>query len=207
MNVKLSPGEKIKILNSEDVFQIMQRILMRENKIGRKKEHFWVIGLATSNKVEYIELVALGNLNRVFIKPMEIYSWALQKKSAKIILVHNHPSGDIKPSEADKDITDHLIQVGNFLHIPVIDHLIISEKSYYSYLDSGLLEKLSESKKYVLRYQEEARIKKEAQVTGEKKGAINKAKEMAKKMKKQGETIKKIIQYTGLTEKEIKSLK
>lgn len=207
MNVKLSTAEKIKILNSEDVFLIMQRILMRENKIGRKKEHFWVIGLATNNKVEYIELVGLGSLNAVVIKPMEVYSWALQKKSAKIILIHNHPSGEIKPSEADKDITDHLLQVGKFLHVPVIDHLIISEKSYYSYLDSGLLEKISESKKYVLRYQEEARIKQEAATIGKEQGKKEQAKTMAKKMKKQGETIKKIIQYTGLTEKEIKSLK
>jgi DNA repair protein RadC len=166
-----------------------------------------VIGLATNNKVEYIELVALGSLNSVHIKPMEVYSWALQKKAAKIILVHNHPSGELTPSAPDKDLTDHLLQVGKFIHIPVVDHLIISEKSYYSYLDSGLLEKISESKKYVLRYQEEARIKKEAEEAGKKKWELNKARDIAKKMKKQGETIKKIIQYTGLTEKEIKSLK
>ena len=65
-------------------------------------------------------------------------------------MVHNHPGGTMEPSLEDQDITDRMYQVGLFLDLPVIDHLIIDEEKYYSFVDSGLLRKMSKSKKYVL---------------------------------------------------------
>lgn len=203
MKVTLSKSEKIKILNSDDIYSVMQRILMRENKIDRNKEHFWIIGLAQNNKILYIELISLGTIKATLIEPMEIFSIALQKRTVKIILVHNHPSKDIAPSAADTDITDRLIQIGNFLNVPVIDHLIISEKTYYSFADTGLMTLLSESKKYVLRYKEEERIKKEAEETGKGK----RSKEIAQTMKNKGVKNGVISDFTGLSLDEIKKLK
>lgn len=170
MNVRISQAEKVKIMNSVDLYAVMQKILLRDRKIDRGKEHFWVIGLANNNRILYIELVGLGTVNAVLVDPMDIFSIALQKRTVKVVLVHNHPSGELRPSREDKDITDRMLQVGYFLGIPVIEHLVISEEGYYSFVDSGLLEELSFSKKYVLAYKEQEKLKAEAQALGEKLG-------------------------------------
>lgn len=98
MNVKLSTEQKIKVLNCEDLVRIMQQILMRENKIGRNKEHFWIVCLANNNRILMIELISLGTVNSTLVEPMEVFSFALQKRAVQIILVHNHPSGETEPS-------------------------------------------------------------------------------------------------------------
>eukprot|EP01090_Pellita_catalonica_P019836 TRINITY_DN6863_c0_g1_i1.p1 TRINITY_DN6863_c0_g1~~TRINITY_DN6863_c0_g1_i1.p1 ORF type:complete len:130 (-),score=5.73 TRINITY_DN6863_c0_g1_i1:2-391(-) len=112
MDIKLTEQEKIKILNSDDIYGIMQKILLRESKIDQNREHFWVIGLANNNRILFIELISLGTINATLVEPMEVFSLALQKRAVKIILCHNHPSGELTPSENDKNLTDRLIQVG-----------------------------------------------------------------------------------------------
>jgi DNA repair protein RadC len=203
MNVKLTPAQKVKLLNSDDMYAVMQRVLLRENKIGRNKEHFWIIGLAQNNRILYIELISLGTITHTLVEPMEVFSIALQKRTVKIILVHNHPSGELLPSEPDKDITDRLIQVGEFLKIPVIDHLIISEQSYYSFKESGLLAYLSQSKKYVLPYRELQRVKKETFEMGEKAGM----QKVARALKQKGVDTTIITAVTGLSEEEVKKIR
>jgi DNA repair protein RadC len=134
MKIPVKTNQKIK--SSKDIFSIMQRILLRENKHRRKQEYFWTIGLTTSNRVEYIELVALGKLNTVSVEPTEIFSWALQKHCKKIIIVHNHPSGETNPSEEDKKLTSYLADAALFLKLRLEDHLIITEKKYFSFADN-----------------------------------------------------------------------
>jgi DNA repair protein RadC len=207
MQVKLTEIEKIKLLNSEDIYHVMQRVLMRENKIERNKEHFWIIGLATNNRILYIELISLGTINTTIVEPMEVFSIALQKRTVKIILVHNHPSGSMQPSEADKDITDKLIQVGLFLNIPVIDHLIINEKTYYSFDDSGLLLDLRINTRYLLPYKVQEKMKKEAKEIGKSEGVKEKTKQFAQKLKDKGFDIKQIVELTGITKAEATKLK
>jgi DNA repair protein RadC len=202
MQVKLTELEKIKLINSDDIYSVMQRILMRENKIERNKEHFWIIGLANNNRILYIELISLGSVKATLVEPMEVFSIALQKRTVKIILVHNHPSGSMQPSEEDKDITDKLIQVGLFLNIPVIDHLIINEKTYYSFSDSGLITDLVINTRYRLPYKEQEKMKKEAKEVGK----IEKANEIVKMMAKKKLTPKQISELTGLTVKEINTI-
>ncbi len=203
MRVKLTKEQKIQVLNSRDIALIMQQVLLRENKIGRSKEHFWVVCLSNSNRILLIELISLGNGKKSIVDPTEIFSFALQKRAVKVIMVHNHPGGELQPSPDDEDITDRMYQVGLFLDVPVIDHLILSETGYYSFVDSGLLLKLSKSKKYVLKYkQEEERIKK----IGRKEGEKTKAIEMAKGMKQEGVDVKIIAKLSGLTEEQIEKL-
>ena len=139
MNVRLTKEQKIEIGSPEDIYGIMQSILLRESRIGREKEHFWVIGLATSNKISYIELISLGSISTAIVNPLEVFSLAVRKKSPKIILVHNHPSGNLKPSQEDKNITNLITAGGKILTIEVLDHLIISEESYYSFGQNDLL--------------------------------------------------------------------
>lgn len=211
MQVKLTELEKIKLLNSDDIYSVMQRVLMRENKIERNKEHFWIIGLAQNNRILYIELISLGTINTTLVEPMEVFSIALQKRTVKIILAHNHPSGSMKPSEEDKDITDKLIQVGLFLNIPVVDHLIINEKTYYSFDDNGLLHDLRINTRYLLPYKVQEKMKKEAEEIGKQKGKAEGIKEERKKvvlaMKKKGYTIKQIQELTGLKPSQINAFK
>jgi DNA repair protein RadC len=207
MNIRLKETQKIKILCSDDIYSIMQRILLRENKIDRDREHLWTISLNNANKILNIELVSIGTVNATLIEPMEVFSVPLQKRAVKIIIVHNHPSGEIKPSEADKDITDHLIQVGKIMNVPVLDHLIITEKTYYSFEDSGLFGKLEQSTKYVPAYELQKRYEAAAQEKGEVKGKKERSKEIAREMKKKGVDIERVMEFTGLTKAEINRLK
>jgi DNA repair protein RadC len=139
MTIKLTKAQKIQILNGKDVFKIMKEILIRENKIDRNKEHLWIIALSVSNNIMLIELIALGTVRQVQADPMEVFSFALQKRAVKIIMVHNHPDGVLKPSAHDALMTDKMQAIGTFLNVPLIDHIIISERGYFSFADSGLL--------------------------------------------------------------------
>jgi DNA repair protein RadC len=193
MNIKIPEKQKIKILNSDDVFEIMQKVLRRENRIDRDKEHFWIIGLNSKNKILFIELVSIGGVRTSPVEPMNVFRVAVSKGAVKIILVHNHPSGELRPSRDDQDITDRLIQVGNILAIEVFDHLIISLKSYLSLKDIGLLSQLRESMKWMAPYEivkkigkEAKKIRKEEVKIAEEKGKVKGRKEGLKEGEKKG---------------------
>lgn len=132
MNIRLTKEQKVQIANSEDVFAIMQAVLKRENKLSRQKEHFWVIGLTTANVISFIELVALGSLNKATVEPLDVFHLASSKNLRKILLVHNHPSGNLTPSAEDIHLTNRLKMGAELLNIKILDHLIISETGYAS---------------------------------------------------------------------------
>lgn len=207
MNIDLSNEEKIKILNGDDLYGIMQKILLRADKIDQDREHFWIVGLANNNRILFIELIGLGSVNTTIAEPMDVFSFALQKRAVKIVLVHNHPSGDLKPSAADLDNTDRLIQVGIIVNTEVYDHLIITERSYLSFRDTGVLDELKLSQKYVvpsLPLDDRLRIKAE-QLT--EKNVIFAKSEMALNMITEGIHIETISRITGLSVEEIEQLK
>lgn len=198
MSIKLAESEKIKILNADDLYGIMQRILLREEKIDQDREHFWVVGLATNNRILFIELVCKGSVNSVNVEPMEVFSLALQKRAVKIILVHNHPSGELKPSYEDKDITDHLIQVGLIVNTPVVDHLIITTTGFLSFSYTGILEQLEKSTTYVPKFKQIETLKKNAEREGKVKIAINCLKEQM--------DVELIVHLTGLSTEEVNAI-
>lgn len=152
MTVKLSKEQKIHVLNTEDVFKIMREILRRENNIDRNKEHCWIVCLSNSNQIIMIELISLGSVKATIVEPMDVFSFTLQKQAVKIILVHNHPSGNLQPSARDIAFTDEMNAIADFLKIRLLDHLIISENEYYSFLESGLFEKIKEESTYDLSF-------------------------------------------------------
>lgn len=202
MNVELTENERIKILNSDDIYGIMQRILLREDKIDQNREHFWVIGLENNNRILFIELISLGTVNKALVEPMEVFSFALQKRAVKIMLCHNHPSGELNPSPEDKDITDRLIQVGIIVNCHVIDHLIITPNTYLSFESTGLLAELALSTKYVPPYVLEQRIADEASEIARNRRDI----EIVKSMKAKGMSNDIIAEVTGLSLDEIKDI-
>lgn len=203
MDIKLTDDEKIKILNSDDLYGIMQRILLRDNKIDQNREHFWIIGLENNNRILFIELISLGTVNETLTSPMDVFSLALQKRAVKIILCHNHSSGELTPSNEDKDLTDRLIQVGIIVNTKVFDHLIISERSYLSFEDIGLMSELIKSTKYVPSYVLFDRIKKEAA----KIAKLQEKVEIAKKLKRNGVNNLAIAESTGLSLEEVEKLR
>jgi DNA repair protein RadC len=139
MKVPIKKVKKIKLQGSYHCYEIMREVLFREAKFRRKQEYFWVIGLNAANRIEHIELVALGLTNRVTAKPKEVLGLALQKKCDRIILVHNHPSGTVKPSEVDKEFTKKMQSAAATVDIQILDHLIITEKGYFSFADMELI--------------------------------------------------------------------
>ncbi len=221
MGIKVTGKDLIKIANSDDVFGIMQRVLLRENKLDREKEHFWLVGLNTANKMLFVELISIGGVKSTTVEPMNVFRMSILKGAVKVILVHNHPSGEVIPSDADLDLTDRLIQAGKIIDIEVIDHLIISENTYMSFSNTGRMKELQESTKWVPAYElierikkQEAELRKEAvkiakekgEKDGIKKGKLEEKQEMAKQMKANNEPIEKIVLYTGLTKAEIEKL-
>ena len=99
----------------------------------RKKEYFKVFYLNTKNEVTATEDASIGNLNSSIVHPREIFRNAVKKGAAAIIVVHNHPSGNPLPSQNDIDITKRLVEAGELIGIPVLDHLIIGDGSYISF--------------------------------------------------------------------------
>lgn len=176
MDIKLSKKDKRYIEGTDDVYSIMQRVLLRDNKIDREKEHFWIIGMNQGGYILYIELIALGTFRSVDIEPMNIFRVAVMKNASRVIAIHNHPSGRLLPSDADKDVTDRLIQVGRILNIELVDHLIISPISYLSFRSIELMDELEKSLKYVPTYQIIEQIRKEERKIAKEKLAIERDK-------------------------------
>lgn len=217
MNIKITDKDKISVTNSDDLYGIMQRILLRENKIDREKEHFWMIGLNMANVILYIELVSMGSVRATQVEPMNVYRVAVLKGATSVIAIHNHPSGNMTLSAGDKDATDRLIQVGKILNIKLLDHLIISAEKYMSFENVGLMTELEQSVKYVPTYQiqerireQELEIKKEKAKTDVLEATSKKQQETIKitvtNLLKQNMTIEQIAVILNLTPQEVEQI-
>ena len=194
MDIKLTKHDKRYIEGTDDVYSIMQRVLLRDNQIDQEKEHLWMIGMNQAGYILYIELIALGSYKSVDVEPMNVFRVAVMKNASRVILVHNHPSGSLTPSDADKDITDRLIQVGRILNIDLIDHLIITPKSYISFRSTKLMDELEQSLKYVPTYQVVERIRKEEKLIAKEKLAVERDKTKIEKARREkAESEKKIL--------------
>jgi DNA repair protein RadC len=199
MNVRLTQKQKTHVLNSDDVYQIMQQVLLRENKIGQHQEHFWAIGLDNQSKILFIELIALGAVNRVNADPPDVFRMGIYKLAVSLILIHNHPSGTLQPSDADLGLTDRMLKVGKLINIDVVDHLIITPQSYVSFKNEGIMDQLLNSGNYEIISKDEAKYK-------QWKIETEKALDIAKKMKKKGYDVDTIKELTGLKKWDINKL-
>jgi DNA repair protein RadC len=105
----------------------------------RCKEYFLILLLDGKNRIIREEQVSEGSLNQSIVHPREVFKPAVKESAAAIILVHNHPSGDPTPSREDREITRRLKEGGDLLGIRVLDHIIIGDGSYLSFVEQGLL--------------------------------------------------------------------
>ncbi|QNL49477.1 DNA repair protein RadC [Olivibacter sp. SDN3] len=122
--------EKPQIKSSEDAYHILQTIYA-----DLDHEEFWILLLNTSNKVIGKELISKGGSGVVAVDAKTVFQSVLQAKATGIILSHNHPSGALRPSMADKNLTNKIVEGAKCLDIRVLDHIIISDEGYYSFLD------------------------------------------------------------------------
>lgn len=107
--------------------------------VTRAQEYFITISLNGAHEIIKTRVVSIGILNRTLIHPREVFSDALKDRAASIILTHNHPSGNLDPSIEDKEVTTRLIEAGELLGIKVLDHIIFSSKSYFSFTENSLI--------------------------------------------------------------------
>lgn len=128
------PVERKKITGSNAAYELMRAELM-----DQPTEQFWVLMLARNNTVLHKRCVSQGGVSGTVADPKVIFKKALEDLASGIILVHNHPSGNLKPSHADIKLTNKMSEAGKLLEIPVIDHIIFTDHGYYSFADEGML--------------------------------------------------------------------
>ena len=126
--------EKPSIKNSQVAYECFYAHLSDLNH-----EQFWIMLLNNANKVIKMEKVGVGGMTGTTADPKKIFKCALENNAASIMLCHNHPSGNVVPSNADKQITNNLVKAGQFLEIKILDHIIIGNDNYFSFADEGLL--------------------------------------------------------------------
>ncbi len=123
-----------KISCSRDVYTFFKPLLQDSSY-----EEFWILLLNRGNKILRSICISQGGLSGTVADPKKIFKSALEQYAASVVLCHNHPSGNIRPSESDIRLTQKLKKAGSFLDLPVIDHIIIGENNYFSFADEGLL--------------------------------------------------------------------
>jgi len=126
--------QKEKITSSKDVFDLFQSIME-----DYKYESFWILLLNRANKIIKKIQVSDGGISGTVADPKRIFKHSIENEASGIILCHNHPSGNIKPSEADIKLTKKIKDGGALLDINVLDHIIIGEENYFSFADENML--------------------------------------------------------------------
>jgi len=134
---KVKASKRPKITSAKEAYQVLIKA-WDENKI-EFVEQFKVLFLNKANKILGIYDVSTGGISGTVADPRVIFAAALKANCCGIIISHNHPSGNIKPSRQDEELTQKIKQAGQLLEIKLLDHIIISNEGFYSFTDEGLL--------------------------------------------------------------------
>jgi DNA repair protein RadC len=124
--------ETIKIECAADLLPLLADIRLKS------QEHFICISLNGANELIEKRIVTIGLLDRSLVHPRDVYADVLTDRAAAVIFAHNHPSGDLQPSDADLKTQEQLIQAAKILGIRVLDHVIVSKKGYFSFQEAGI---------------------------------------------------------------------
>jgi len=121
-----------KISSAKDVYNHFKEKLKDE-----KQEHFYILILNNANNIIKEELISKGVLDSAILHPREVFKPAIKNSASKIILIHNHPSGNSNPSQEDLEVTKQLIEAGKLIDIKIIDHVIIGNENYWSWVEDN----------------------------------------------------------------------
>ncbi len=125
--------DAVKVTGAQDVIPLLADIA------DKKQEHFVCISLNGAHEVIEKRIVTIGLVDRSPVHPREVYADVISDRAAAVIFAHNHPSGDLKPSNSDLKIQEQLTEAGKILGIRVLDHLIVTKKGYFSFQEAGLI--------------------------------------------------------------------
>lgn len=139
MEIKLNKDQYKAVTNAGIISEILQLTLKQRDESDRMKEFFYVIGLDTRLNITFIEITGIGTLTACLVHPRETFKIAILKNAANIMIAHNHPSGEVDPSNDDLSITKKLVDSGKILGIEVLDHIIFTENSYLSFKSKYLM--------------------------------------------------------------------
>ena len=120
---------EVTIRTPADAYQVLERYRTR------RREHFFVLTLEGSHGTNAVRIVAIGIVNRSLVHAREVFRREIIDNAAAIVVAHNHPSGSLEPSNEDHEVTRRLVEAGQLLGIPVLDHLIISRNGFFSFLE------------------------------------------------------------------------
>jgi DNA repair protein RadC len=126
--------KKCRISASQDVYELMRPVML-----DLPHEEFWVLLLNRANLVLRKEMISRGGIAGTVVDSKIIFKSAIEHYASSIIIAHNHPSGNLKPSDADLKITRNIREAGKIMEIPLLDHLIVTENGFYSFADEGVL--------------------------------------------------------------------
>jgi DNA repair protein RadC len=130
----LASREKSIVTSSADVATYLQTLLR-----DHRHEVFAVLFLNRANKINHFQIISEGGITGTVADPRVILKKALEEDAVRLILCHNHPSGSLKPSRADEELTRKIKEAATYFDIKVLDHLIVSDDGYYSFADEGVL--------------------------------------------------------------------
>lgn len=133
---KVKFSEMRKVISSKDGEEIFRTVWSDAMEL---REEFYIFLLNRANRVKGYYRVSEGGVAGTVVDPKLIFSVALKCNASAIMLAHNHPSGNLQPSEADIKLTKNLVNGGKLLEISVLDHLILTSESYYSFADEGMM--------------------------------------------------------------------
>ena len=125
--------DAVKVTGAQDVVPLLTDIA------GKKQEHFVCISLNGAHEVIEKRIVTIGLVDRSPVHPREVYADVISDRAAAVIFAHNHPSGDLKPSNSDLKIHEQLTEAGKILGLRILDHIIVTKKGYFSFQDAGLI--------------------------------------------------------------------
>ena len=128
------PIKRAKVTQSSVVFDYMREVMD-----DLPHEEFWVLLLNRGNQILEKVNISKGSVSQTVVDAKIVFKMAIDKLASSIILCHNHPSGNLKPSEADKQLTKKIKEAGIILDLPILDHLIFADNKYLSFADEGLL--------------------------------------------------------------------
>jgi DNA repair protein RadC len=122
------------VMNPADVYALVKAKISQESK-----EHFVVLSFDVRNRFLGLDVIAIGILNASVVHPRELFESAIRRHAAHVMVSHNHPSGVCDPSDEDIEMTNRLVEAGKIMGISVVDHVIVSKNSFYSFAENGLI--------------------------------------------------------------------
>ena len=125
---------RVHVRGAPDAYRVLRPLAA-----GLDREHFWRLDLDSRRRLLACELISIGSLDASIVHPREVFKGALLNNAHSVVVAHNHPSLDLRPSRADRQVTRQLLFVGFMLQVELVDHLIVGEDRFFSFADAGLI--------------------------------------------------------------------